>query len=122
MHYAHLGIFSTGFIIILVKFVTAEPTEAHAPLTVVQCCHRLFLFITTKKSDKARAITQGSHRSLAAEANSCGICGEQNGTGTGFSRSAWVLPCRYYSINPLYSFIVLPIESISKQDTQLTAT
>jgi hypothetical protein len=122
MHYAHLGIFSTGFIIILVKFVTAEPTEAHAPLTVVQCCYRLVLFITTKKSDKARAITQGSRRSLTAEANSCGICDEQNGTGTGFSRSAWVFPCRYYPINPPYSFIILTIESLFKKDTQLIAT
>jgi hypothetical protein len=42
-----------------------------------------------------------SRRSLTAEArvharvNSCGICGGQRGTGTGFSPSSSVLPCQY---------------------------
>jgi hypothetical protein len=52
----------------------------------------------------ARAV---SHRPLTAEArvrirvSSCGICGGQNGTGTGFSPSFSVFLCQYYSIIPL---------------------
>jgi hypothetical protein len=43
-----------------------------------------------------------SRRPLTAEAlfrsrvRPCGICGEQNGTGTGFSPSTSVLPCQFY--------------------------
>jgi hypothetical protein len=44
-----------------------------------------------------------SHRPLAKEAwvrarvNPCGICGEQSGTGTGFSPSSSAFPCQYHS-------------------------
>ena len=49
-----------------------------------------------------------SRRPLAEEArirfqaSQCGICGEQIGTGTGFSPSTSVLPCQYHSTNAPY--------------------
>jgi hypothetical protein len=53
-----------------------------------------------------------SSRLLTAEArvrarvNQCGICGGQSGTGTGFSPSSSVFPCRYNSIVALQTHII----------------
>jgi hypothetical protein len=53
-----------------------------------------------------------SRRPLAAEAwvrsrvNPCGICGGQNGTGTGFSPSSLVLPCQYHSTVAVQTHII----------------
>jgi hypothetical protein len=33
---------------------------------------------------------------VQAEVNPCGICGGQCGTGTGYSQSSLVFPCRYH--------------------------
>jgi hypothetical protein len=33
----------------------------------------------------------------------CGICGGQNGTGTGFSPSYLALPCQYHATVAVYS-------------------
>jgi hypothetical protein len=41
-----------------------------------------------------------------ARINPCGICGEQNGTGTGFSPSSSVLPCQYHSTFVLQTHII----------------
>jgi hypothetical protein len=49
------------------------------------------------------------HLSLSAEArvrarvSSCGICGGQSGTGTGFALSSFAFPCQYHSIVALRS-------------------
>ena len=55
-----------------------------------------------------------SHRPLDAEArvwcrvSLCQICDGQIGTGTGFSPSTSVFPCRYHYTNASYSFIQRP--------------
>jgi hypothetical protein len=59
-----------------------------------------------------RAMDQAvSRRPLTAEAwvparvSPCGICGGQNGTGSGFSPSSSVFPCRHHSTIAPYSSI-----------------
>jgi hypothetical protein len=44
---------------------------------------------------------------VRARVNSCGICGEQNGIGAGFSPSSSVFPCKYYSTFVLHNHINL---------------
>jgi hypothetical protein len=64
----------------------------------------------TNQRCMGRAMAQAvSHRPVTAEVRvrsrvtSCGICCGQSGTGTGFSPSTSVLPCRFHSIGaPLH--------------------
>jgi hypothetical protein len=64
-----------------------------------------WLFIQTVGNNNGRAVTQAvSHRVLTAGAqvraqiSLCGIYGGQSGTGTDFSRSPSVCPCRYCNV------------------------
>jgi hypothetical protein len=66
----------------------------------------------TNPEVNGRAMAQVvSRRPLSAEdrvrarVNPCGICGGQSGTGTGFSPSSSVLPCRYI-IPPSFSKLI----------------
>ena len=43
---------------------------------------------------------------VRSQASLCGICGGQNGTGTGFSLSTVVFPSHYHSISTTYSHIL----------------
>jgi hypothetical protein len=72
----------------------------------------VMLLRATKSSSIGRAMAQDvSRRPLTAEArvrariNPCGICGGQNGTGTGFSQSSSVLPSQYI-ISPSLSKLI----------------
>jgi hypothetical protein len=60
------------------------------------------------KKNEGRAMAQAvSRRPLTAEArvrfrvSSCGICGGQSGTGTGFSPNTSVYPCQFHSTGAL---------------------
>jgi hypothetical protein len=71
------------------------------------------------------AIAQAvSRRILTAEprvrsqVNTCGICGGQSGTGTGFSPSPSVFPCRYHSTATPYSLIYHPGHGFSNCGTR----
>jgi hypothetical protein len=37
--------------------------------------------------------------------NLCGICGEETGSGTGFSLSSLIFPCQYHSTVDLHTHI-----------------
>jgi hypothetical protein len=69
--------------------------------------------VSCKAFMKGRAMVQVvSRRLLTAEArvharvNPSGICGEQSGTGTGFSPSSSVFPCQYHSTVALQTHIM----------------
>jgi hypothetical protein len=51
-----------------------------------------------------RTITTESR--VRARVNTCGICGGQSGTGTGFSPSSSVLPRQYHSTVVLHTHII----------------
>jgi hypothetical protein len=50
-----------------------------------------------------RPLTAEYH--VRARVSPRGICGEQSGTGTGFSQSYVVFPCQYHSIVVLHTHI-----------------
>jgi len=41
-----------------------------------------------------------------SQANQCGICGEQCGTGTSFSANTSIFPCQCHSTNTPYSYFI----------------
>jgi hypothetical protein len=71
-------------------------------LTYLLFLLRLAFHLLKTVGSRGRAMAQVvSRRPLTAEArvrapvNPCGICGEQSGTGAGFSPSSSVFPCQY---------------------------
>jgi hypothetical protein len=73
--------------------------------------YRIVSFVMSSTKDRAMAQVV-SRRPLTAEArvrariNPCGICGGQNGTGTGFSPGSSVFPCQYHSTVALQTHII----------------
>jgi hypothetical protein len=83
--------------------------------------HQLFLKCSTVNQNNYRPVQQilvvpwlrwlVSRQPLTAEnrdlarVSSCGVCGGQSATGTGFSPSSWVLPCLYHSTVALHTHI-----------------